>query len=78
MRRAIRLFVDIGMHLQMQLPSGVLPKVDGERIWTYGLPVEFFAEHRHSTDFVTSEVVRYLGRSGQAISMNRSSCSVRS
>jgi uncharacterized protein (DUF885 family) len=69
LRRAIRVIVDIGMHLQMELPAGVLPDADNGRTWTPELAVEFFSEHTaRSTEFVTSEIVRYLGRPGQAIS----------
>jgi uncharacterized protein (DUF885 family) len=51
----------------MQLPAGVLP--DGGQTWTPELAVEFFASHTaRSTEFATSEVVRYLGLPGQAIS----------
>jgi uncharacterized protein (DUF885 family) len=67
LRRAIRVIVDIGMHLRMQLPAGVLP--DGGQTWTPELAVEFFASHTaRSTEFATSEIVRYLGLPGQAIS----------
>jgi uncharacterized protein (DUF885 family) len=69
LRRAIRVIVDIGMHLKMELPAGVLPEADSRRTWTPELAVEFFAAHTaRSTEFVTSEIVRYLGRPGQAIS----------
>jgi uncharacterized protein (DUF885 family) len=69
LRRAIRVIVDIGMHLRMELPAGVLPEAENGRSWTPELAVEFFAAHTaRSTEFVTSEIVRYLGRPGQAIS----------
>jgi uncharacterized protein (DUF885 family) len=68
LRRAIRVIVDIGMHLQMKLPAGVLPEA-GRRTWTPELAAEFFAAHTaRSAEFVTSEIVRYLGNPGQAIS----------
>jgi uncharacterized protein (DUF885 family) len=68
LRRAIRVIVDIGMHLRMELPAGVLPETEHRRTWTPELAVEFFAAHTaRSNEFVTSEVVRYLGRPGQAI-----------
>jgi uncharacterized protein (DUF885 family) len=69
LRRAIRVIVDIGMHLQLELPAGVLPETEHGRTWTPELAVEFFAAHTaRSNEFVTSEIVRYLGRPGQAIS----------
>jgi uncharacterized protein (DUF885 family) len=69
LRRAIRVIVDIGMHLQMRLPADVLPEAEDGRTWTPELAVEFFAAHTaRSTEYVTSEIVRYLGRPGQAIS----------
>ena len=69
LRRAIRVIVDIGMHLQMELPAGILPEAKNRRTWTPELAVEFFAAHTaRSTEFVTSEIVRYLGWPGQAIS----------
>ena len=68
LRRAIRVIVDIGMHLGMELPAGVLPAAEIGRTWTPELAIEFFAAHTaRSTEFVTSEIVRYLGRPGQAI-----------
>jgi len=69
LRRAIRVIVDIGMHLRMELPAGVLPEAENGRTWTPELAIRFFAAHTaRSTEFVTSEIVRYLGRPGQAIS----------
>jgi uncharacterized protein (DUF885 family) len=69
LRRAIRVIVDIGMHLRMKLPAGVLPGVDNGRTWTPELAVEFFSSHTaRSTEFATSEIIRYLGQPGQAIS----------
>jgi uncharacterized protein (DUF885 family) len=68
LRRAIRVIVDIGMHLRMELPAGALPTAEKGRTWTPELAVEFFTAHTaRSTEFVTSEIVRYLGRPGQAI-----------
>jgi uncharacterized protein (DUF885 family) len=68
LRRALRVIVDIGMHLQMELPIGVLPEAENRRTWTPELAIEFFAAHTaRSTEFVTSEIVRYLGNPGQAI-----------
>jgi uncharacterized protein (DUF885 family) len=69
LRRAIRVIVDIGMHLQLELPDGVLPQIEHGRTWTPELAIEFFAAHTaRSTAFATSEIVRYLGCPGQAIS----------
>jgi uncharacterized protein (DUF885 family) len=69
LRRAIRVIVDIGMHLRLELPPGALPEAASQRTWTPELAIEFFtANTARSTEFATSEVVRYLGRPGQAIS----------
>jgi uncharacterized protein (DUF885 family) len=68
LRRAIRVIVDIGMHLRMELPAGVLPAAENGRTWTPELAIEFFSAHTaRSVEFVSSEIVRYLGRPGQAI-----------
>jgi uncharacterized protein (DUF885 family) len=69
LRRSIRVIVDIGMHLRLELPAGALPGTEHGRTWTPELAIEFFtASTARSTEFVTSEIVRYLGRPGQAIS----------
>lgn len=65
--RAIRVVVDIGMHLGYAIPSseGFHP---GER-WTPELGAAFLFERTHfPRDFMASELDRYLGLPGQAIS----------
>ncbi|MBX9246900.1 DUF885 domain-containing protein [Actinotalea ferrariae] len=65
--RAVRVVIDIGMHLGLEIPRDA-PFRPGER-WTAALGEEFFAARSGSpADFVRSEVVRYLGWPGQAIS----------
>lgn len=65
--RAVRVVVDIGMHLSLPVPADA-PFYPGER-WTADLGEEFFAARSGSSaDFVRSEIVRYLGWPGQAIS----------
>lgn len=68
--RAVRVIVDIGMHLRLPIPAdqGVPePFHPGER-WTPQLAREFFAANSgRPGDFVDSEIVRYLGMPGQAI-----------
>ncbi len=65
--RAVRVVIDIGMHLSLPIPAG-RPFHPGER-WTAELGRAFLAARSGSpADFVTSEVVRYLGWPGQAIS----------
>jgi uncharacterized protein (DUF885 family) len=65
--RAVRVIVDIGMHLELQIP-----KTDafhpGET-WTHDLALDF-AEQRalQTREFMASEIVRYLGWPAQAIS----------
>jgi uncharacterized protein (DUF885 family) len=65
--RAIRVIVDVGMHLSLELPSDA-PIGAGET-WTPELATEFFGAHTgREPAFVASEIVRYLGAPGQAIS----------
>jgi uncharacterized protein (DUF885 family) len=65
--RAIRVIVDIGMHLQLQVAADWAPGA-GQR-WTPELALEFFIAHSgREPDFLESEIVRYLGAPGQAIS----------
>ncbi|MFJ4810689.1 DUF885 domain-containing protein [Streptomyces longwoodensis] len=66
MMRALRVIVDIGMHLELPIP-GDSPFHPGER-WTPELAEEFFGAHSsRPADFVTSELTRYLSIPGQAI-----------
>ncbi|MGH8979076.1 MAG: DUF885 domain-containing protein [Acidimicrobiia bacterium] len=62
--RAVRVIVDIGMHLE--LPS---PEHDGAT-WTAELALPFAIERARfaGPEFMTSEIDRYLGWPGQAIS----------
>jgi len=65
--RAVRVVVDIGMHLELPIPldEDFHP---GER-WTPELALPFVIERsRFPADFMASEVDRYLGWPGQAIS----------
>jgi uncharacterized protein (DUF885 family) len=65
--RAVRVIVDIGMHLELALPDDQ-PFHPGER-WTPALGQTFVDERsRFPGDFMASEIVRYLGLPGQAIS----------
>ncbi|MEU1301706.1 DUF885 domain-containing protein [Streptomyces shenzhenensis] len=66
MMRAARVIVDIGMHLELEIPADS-PFHPGER-WTPELAEEFFAAHSsRPADFVESELTRYLTIPGQAI-----------
>lgn len=66
MMRAIRVIIDIGMHLELEIPADS-PFHPGER-WTPQLAHEFMANHcSRPADFVESEIVRYQGMAGQAI-----------
>ena len=65
--RSVRVIVDIGMHLGLEIPahSDFHP---GE-VWNGELALEFMRERVHfPADFVNSEIDRYLGIPGQAIS----------
>jgi uncharacterized protein (DUF885 family) len=65
--RSIRVVVDIGMHLGLQIPSDSDFR-PGEH-WSADLAIEFLRDRaRFPADFVASEVDRYLGLPGQAIS----------
>jgi uncharacterized protein (DUF885 family) len=65
--RAIRVIIDIGMHLELEIPAEQ-PFHPGQR-WTPELAREFFgANSGRDPDFLDSELVRYLGMPGQAIS----------
>ncbi|MFI7502776.1 DUF885 domain-containing protein [Streptomyces sp. NPDC049687] len=66
MMRAVRVIVDIGMHLELEIPADS-PFHPGER-WTPELAQEFFGAHSsRPADFVESELTRYLAIPGQAI-----------
>ena len=64
--RAIRVVIDIGMHLELTIP-GDSPMFAGQR-WTPELALEFFsAQCGRDEAFLRSEIVRYLSAPGQAI-----------
>ncbi|MFF6780704.1 DUF885 family protein [Streptomyces sp. NPDC012510] len=66
MMRAARVIVDIGMHLELEIPADS-PFHPGER-WTVDLAQEFFGFHSsRPADYVESELTRYLTMPGQAI-----------
>lgn len=65
--RALRVIIDIGMHLELPLPTDQSFH-PGQR-WTHDLGREFFgATSGRDPAFADSELVRYLGIPGQAIS----------
>jgi uncharacterized protein (DUF885 family) len=66
MMRAARVIVDIGMHLELEIPADS-PFHPSER-WTPELAQEFFGSHSsRPADYVESELTRYLSIPGQAI-----------
>ncbi|MEU6671840.1 DUF885 domain-containing protein [Streptomyces sp. NPDC046727] len=66
MMRAVRVIVDIGMHLELEIPADS-PFRPGER-WTPELAEEFCGAHSsRPADYVESELTRYLTIPGQAI-----------
>jgi uncharacterized protein (DUF885 family) len=67
MVRAVRVVIDIGMHLRLRVPAD--SPVGAGETWTPDLARAFFAAHsgRDGT-FIDSEIVRYLSAPGQAIS----------
>lgn len=65
--RAVRVIVDIGMHCDMTIPAGA-GFHEGES-WTPELAREFLGLHcGRDAAFLDSELIRYLGMPGQAIS----------
>ncbi|WP_308283050.1 DUF885 domain-containing protein [Pseudonocardia nigra] len=65
--RAIRVVIDIGMHLGLEVPADS-PLHAGQK-WTPEIAREFFGAHSgRPGPFLDSEIVRYLGWPGQAIS----------
>lgn len=65
--RAIRVVIDLGMHLELTVPEDS-PLAPGQT-WTPELANQFFAAHSgRPQDFIDSEIIRYLGWPGQAIS----------
>ncbi|HEY1740342.1 MAG TPA: DUF885 domain-containing protein [Acidimicrobiia bacterium] len=64
--RAVRVIVDIGMHLELAVPDDE-PGIGGQT-WTPELALPFVIERsRFPENFMRSEVNRYLGLPGQAI-----------
>ncbi|WP_236244501.1 DUF885 domain-containing protein [Streptomyces sp. CC210A] len=64
--RACRVIVDIGMHVEMEIPAHS-PFHPGER-WTPALAQRFYQQHSSRPPaYVESEMVRYLSMPGQAI-----------
>lgn len=65
--RAVRVIVDIGMHLELQIPEG--ESFHPGETWNYELAVEFSTQRTgRPAWFMESEIVRYLGWPAQAIS----------
>jgi uncharacterized protein (DUF885 family) len=65
--RAARVIIDIGLHCEMRIPPTERFH-PGER-WRSEMGLPFLLEHTgHPKEFLASEVDRYLGMPGQAIS----------
>jgi uncharacterized protein (DUF885 family) len=65
--RAVRVIIDIGMHLELEIPRA--QKFHPGETWDHDLGVEFAVEKTgRPRQFMESEVLRYLGWPGQAIS----------
>ena len=65
--RSVRVIVDIGMHLGLKIPAH--SEFHPGEVWNGDLALEFMRERVHfPADFVTSEIDRYLGLPGQALS----------
>ncbi len=67
MMRAVRVVIDIGMHLRLRAPDD--SPIGAGETWTPELAREFFGAHTgRPGPFIDSEIVRYLSAPGQAIS----------
>jgi len=65
--RAVRVIIDIGMHLELPIPA--VERFHPGEVWNHDLAVEFAVEKTgRPRQLMESEVVRYLGWPGQAIS----------
>jgi uncharacterized protein (DUF885 family) len=65
--RAVRVVVDIGLHLELAIPEH--ERYAPGETWTPELALPFVIERsKFPPDFMASEVDRYLGLPGQAIS----------
>ena len=65
--RAVRVVVDIGMHLELSIPRD--ERYEPGATWTPEIALPFVIERsKFPPDFMASEVDRYLGLPGQAIS----------
>jgi uncharacterized protein (DUF885 family) len=65
--RSVRVIIDIGMHLNMKIPQDV--DFHPGDTWTPELGLKFIQQKSHfPQEFVKSEIDRYLGIPGQAIS----------
>jgi uncharacterized protein (DUF885 family) len=64
--RSTRVVVDIGCHLELTIPDHA-PLHEGE-VWTYETAVDYIEQVAYQPhDVAVSEVLRYLGWPGQAI-----------
>lgn len=65
--RSVRVVLDIGMHLGLKIPAD--SEFHPGDVWSGDLALEFMRDRVHyPADFVASEINRYLGLPGQAIS----------
>ena len=65
--RSVRVIIDIGMHLEKRIPPD--SEYHPGEVWTPDLALEFMRDRVHfPPEFVASEIDRYLGIPGQAIS----------
>jgi uncharacterized protein (DUF885 family) len=68
--RAVRVIVDLGMHLELEIPAdqGTPEPFAPGQTWTPALAREFLgANSGRPAEFLDSELIRYLGMPGQAI-----------
>ncbi|MEX0682044.1 MAG: DUF885 domain-containing protein [Dehalococcoidia bacterium] len=65
--RSVRVIIDIGMHLELKIPRG--ESFHPGETWNHDLALDFAVERAlRPRSFMASEIVRYLGWPGQAIS----------
>src|SRR5690606_6179844 len=65
--RAVRVVIDIGMHLGLRVPDD--DDAHPGEVWTAEIGEQFLLAHSGmDRDFLRGEIIRYLGWPGQAIS----------
>lgn len=65
--RSVRVIIDIGMHMELPIPAS--ERFHPGEVWNHDLALDFAVERSgRPRQFMSSEVVRYLGWPAQSIS----------